>query len=125
MITKIISTEQDSFELTGIKSHITNISDLDKFNVITKSVVNCFEIPIENLQIKSRKRLIVLPRQIAQYFTKMFTKFSFAKIGKLIGNKNHATVLHSCRTINNLIKTDRKFAKQIEEIKQIINKNLI
>jgi len=50
------------------------------------------------------------------YFSKTLTKSSLASIGSQIGNKDHATVLHACKTVNNLIDTDRTFKSQIDEI---------
>jgi len=68
------------------------------------------------IKIKTRKREIVQARQIAMYFSKLLTGLSLAKIGKSIGNKDHATVLHACKTVNNLIDTDKKFKYDIDEI---------
>ena len=50
------------------------------------------------------------------YFSKKMTKASLATIGLHCGNKDHATVLHACRTVNNLIETDKQFRNYVEEI---------
>lgn len=120
---KIISTKQELFELTGVKS-LDLISDIDKIEIIRKTIANYFEIPVENLEIKSRKRKIVLPRQICHYFVKETTDLFLIKIGKMIGNKDHATVLYSIKTINNLIERNKEIAGQVNEIKFLINKQL-
>ena len=52
------------------------------------------------------------------YFSKNLTKSSLASIGAQIGGKDHATVLHACKTVNNLIETDKSFRMQIEEIEK-------
>jgi len=83
---------------------------------IQKVVCDHFSLPIDVLQAKTRKREIVQARQIAMYFSKTLTKASLASIGSQIGNKDHATVLHACKTVNNLIDTDRGFKTQIDEI---------
>ena len=65
----------------------------------------CKHFGLENAAIhtKSRKREVVQARQIAMYLAKKHTDFSTAKIGTLIGNKDHATVLHACKTTGILI----------------------
>jgi chromosomal replication initiator protein len=52
------------------------------------------------------------------FFSKNLTKASLASIGSHIGGKDHATVLHACKTVNNLIDTDKHFRNQITEIEK-------
>jgi chromosomal replication initiator protein len=52
------------------------------------------------------------------YFSKNLTKSSLALIGSQIGGKDHATVLHACKTVNNLLDTDKRFRLYIEEIEK-------
>ena len=85
---------------------------------IQKVVCNYFDVPIDSLQSKTRKREIVQARQVAMYFSKNLTKSSLATIGSQIGGKDHATVLHACKTVNNLAETDKQFKNQIEEIEK-------
>lgn len=85
---------------------------------IQKVVSEYFGLPYEILHAKSRKREIVQARQIAMYFSKRMTKSSLATIGSLIGGKDHATVLHACKTVNNLIDTDKRFKNQIQDIER-------
>ena len=85
---------------------------------IQKVVCNFFEIPSDSLQSKTRKREIVQARQVAMFFSKNLTKASLATIGAQIGGKDHATVLHACKTVNNLLETDKLFKGQIDEIEK-------
>ncbi len=85
---------------------------------IQKVVCNYFNIPLEHIQSKTRKREIVQARQVAMFFSKSLTKASLATIGSQIGGKDHATVLHACKTVNNLIETDKRFRIQIDEIEK-------
>ena len=85
---------------------------------IQKVVCTYFEIPTDSIQSKTRKREIVQARQVAMYFSKNLTKASLATIGAQIGGKDHATVLHACKTVNNLLETDKLFKGQIEEIEK-------
>ncbi len=50
------------------------------------------------------------------FFSKKLTKASLATIGHHCGNKDHATVLHACRTVNNLVETDKQFRNYVEEL---------
>lgn len=79
-------------------------------------VSDYFHLKEDSLLSNTRKREIVQARQVAMYFSKQLTKTSLKSIGAQIGNKDHATVLHACRTINNLMETDRRFKMQIEEL---------
>lgn len=83
---------------------------------IQKIVSDYFDMDIETLQSKTRKRHIVQARQIAMYFAKKMTKSSLASIGKQIGSRDHATVLHACKTVDNLQSTDKEFKKYVEDL---------
>ncbi len=85
---------------------------------IQKVVCNYYNIGLDMLQSKTRKREIVQARQVAMFFSKSLTKSSLATIGSQIGGKDHATVLHACKTVNNLIETDKRFRLQVDEIEK-------
>ncbi len=83
---------------------------------IQQIVCEYFGLAVDSLQSKTRKREIVQARQVAMYFSKSLTNSSLSTIGSKIGKKDHATVLHACKTVNNLIETDKDFKNQIKEI---------
>ncbi len=83
---------------------------------IQKTVSDYFQMDVETLQSKTRKRHIVQARQLAMYFSKKMTKASLASIGSQIGKRDHATVLHACKTVDNLASTDKQFNKYLEDI---------
>jgi chromosomal replication initiator protein len=85
---------------------------------IQKIVCDYFNISPDQLHSKTRKREIVQARQIAMFFSKSLTKSSLASIGSQIGGKDHATVLHACKTVNNLIDTDKRFKQTIKNIEK-------
>lgn len=85
---------------------------------IQKIVCDYFNMPVDSLQSRTRKREVVQARQIAMYLSKNFTKSSLASIGSQIGSKDHATVLHACKTVVNLLDTDRQFKTDLEEIER-------
>lgn len=85
---------------------------------IKQTVCDYFNINLEQLKAKTRKREIVQSRQIAMYFAKTYTKNSLASIGSQIGGKDHATVLHACKTVANLMETDKRFKHYITELEK-------
>lgn len=89
-----------------IDKFVKNTTREISIDYIQKVVCDYFDMPIELLKSKTRKREIVQARQLAMYFSKQLTKNSLASIGAQCGNKDHATVLHACRTVNNLSETD-------------------
>ena len=89
-------------------------------DIIKQTVCKYFDIPMEKLQSKSRKRETVQARQLAMYFSKLYTKSSLAAIGSKCGNKDHATVLHACKTIKNLVDTDKRFKKYVDDLDNMI-----
>lgn len=95
-----------------------------KVTVDTISEIVCkhFNIKTELLQTASRKREIVQARQVAMYLSKVHTEMSLAQIGSVIGKKNHATVLHACKTVKDQIEVDKSFRDSIEEIEKVLKK---
>ena len=84
--------------------------------------VVCREMNIdrERLDSSERTREVAIARQLAMYLAKQHTKMPLTAIGAAIGGRNHATVLHSCKTISNLMDTDKSFRQQVEAIEKIV-----
>ena len=89
---------------------------------IINSVCKHFGLETSAIYTKSRKREVVQARQIAMYLAKNNTELSAAKIGTLIGNKDHATVLHACKTIKELREVDKTFRAEVDEIQSALRK---
>ena len=85
-------------------------------NQIIDKVCDHYGMQTSLLFSKTRKREIVQARQLAMYLAKEHTDNSLSKIGKMIGNKDHATVLHACRTVKGQIEIDKNFRAEVEEI---------
>ncbi|MCB2207641.1 MAG: chromosomal replication initiator protein DnaA [Bacteroidetes bacterium] len=99
-----------------IDKFVKNSAREISIDYIQKVVCDYFSLPLEAINSKTRKREIVQARQLAMFFSKKHTKSSLATIGLHCGNKDHATVLHACRTVNNLVETDKRFRIYVEEI---------
>ncbi len=104
-----------------IDKFVKNTAREVSIDYIQKVVCDYFDLPIELLKSKTRKREVVQARQIAMYFAKKMTKSSLANIGMHCGGKDHATVLHACKTVNNLIDTDKRFRGYITDLEKKIS----
>lgn len=92
--------------------------------VTIESIIDvvCDYLSIDRNRFNSseRKREIAQARQIAMFLAKRHTKAPLTQIGSAIGGRNHATVLHSCKTVQNMLDTDKAFRAQVEEIEKIV-----
>jgi chromosomal replication initiator protein len=101
-----------------IDKFVKNTAREVSIDYIQKVVCDYFDLPIEMLKSKTRKREVVQARQISMYFSKKMTKSSLASIGAHCGGKDHATVLHACRTVTNLSETDKQFKVYLEDLEK-------
>ena len=104
LIEKIVQTPQTEITVSKISS----------------VVCDYFKISPEQMASKSRKREVAQARQIAMYLSRTLTNTSLSYIGSQIGGRDHATVLHSFNTVNDLLDTDRTFKKYISDLKRIL-----
>ena len=95
----------------GEKENDITISD------VVDTVCEYFNITRDMLMSSTRKRQIVQARQIAMFLAKDNTDFSTARIGKLIGDRDHATVLHAFKTVKEREEVDKNFHEELEEIR--------
>jgi chromosomal replication initiator protein len=101
-----------------VEKFVKNTKREVSIDYIQKVVSEYFQMDVATLQSKTRRRHIVQARQLAMYFAKKFTKASLASIGNQIGKRDHATVLHACKTVDNLSFTDKQFRKYVEDLSQ-------
>ena len=85
---------------------------------IQKLVCDYYHVSYDRLLTKTRKREVVLARQITMYFAKKFTKQSLKTIGDHFGGFDHTTVIHSCQTVENLMETDTEYKENLLELQQ-------
>lgn len=103
-----------------IDKFVRNTAHEVSVDYIQKVVCDFLQVPVNEMFSRSRKRDIVQARQIAMYFAKKHTEFSLAQIGAYCGDKDHATVLHAYRTVENLKATEKRFKEKLDEIDKII-----
>jgi hypothetical protein len=81
-----------------------------------------FEINVEDILSRSRKREYAAPRQLAAYFIKQHTELSLSTIGKCLGGLDHSSVISSIRVINGLNEVDKKTKDDVLAISDMIMK---
>jgi chromosomal replication initiator protein len=101
-----------------LKNFIKNSSKEISMEYIQKLVCEYFEVPIEMVKSKTRKREIVQARQISMYLAKLHTKTSLKSIGAFFGGRDHSTVIYACQTVDDLIDTDKKFKGYVADIQK-------
>ncbi|MDR0543029.1 MAG: chromosomal replication initiator protein DnaA [Dysgonamonadaceae bacterium] len=83
---------------------------------IQNVVSSYFKIDIDQIHSKSRKREIVQARQVTMFLSKKYTDHSYSHIGNMVGKRDHATVLHACKTIQDSLDIDKGFRLTMKDI---------
>jgi chromosomal replication initiator protein len=103
-----------------IKHFVFNISKEITLDYIQRIVADHFEVPEDMLKDKTRKREVVMARQISMYLAKSLTNQSLKVIGDYFGGRDHSTVIYSCRAVQDLLDTDEEFQEQLQDIEKKI-----
>jgi len=119
-----IYNKEVDLELTKctIKKFINFESKPITIDRIIKTVCNHLGMDPAVMTSKSRKRDAVMARQISMYLAKEYTDYSNAKIGTMIGNKDHATVIHAYKTVKDMQETDKDFYESLMEMQTELRK---
>jgi chromosomal replication initiator protein len=106
-------------------SHLVGSGEAKRVRIedIQRIVARHYNVSRQELVSNRRTRVIVKPRQIAMYLAKMLTPRSFPEIGRRFGGRDHTTVLHAVRKIEDLISGDTKLGHEVELLKRLINEN--
>ena len=83
---------------------------------ILDTVCNHFNVTATAVNSKSRKRDLVQARQVSMYLAQKYTKMPASRIGKLVGNRDHSTVIHSCSQVERRMKVDKAFVAELSSI---------
>lgn len=75
-----------------------------------------FNVTTDNINSRSRKRDYVVARQVSMYLAQKYTKMPASRIGKLVGGRDHSTVIHSCSQVEQRLKIDKAFSADITSI---------
>ncbi len=83
---------------------------------IVEKVCTHYNVTTAAVNSKSRKREYVVARQVTMYLAQKYTKMPASRIGKLVGNRDHSTVIHSCSKVEERLKIDHEFSDEIMSI---------
>lgn len=83
---------------------------------ILDRVCRHYEVTPDAVKGRSRKRELVIPRQLTMFLAKKYTNIPATRIGKLIGSRDHSTVIHSIEQIEQRLKTEKDFVAAVEKI---------
>jgi len=99
-----------------ISKFVDNISNEITVEFIQKIVAEHYDIPVEKLKEKTRKRFVVRARQLSMYLAKQLSNKSLKHIGNAFGGRDHSTVIHACRSIEDLLESDTRFKNEVSDI---------
>ena len=83
---------------------------------ILDTVCNHFSVTLSAVNSKSRKHDLVIARQVTMYLAQKYTKMPASRSGRLVGNRDHSTVIHSCAQVENRLKVDSSFKEEVNSI---------
>ena len=83
---------------------------------IVETVCHHYNVTVTAVNSKSRKRDYVVARQVTMYLAQKYTKMPASRIGKLVGNRDHSTVIHSCSKVEERLKIDAGFSDELVSI---------
>lgn len=100
----------------ALHSIVQNIDVEVNMDYIQKFVQNYFDISIELMKAKTRKREVVVARQVSMYLAKEYTNMSLKSIGAHFGGRDHSTVIHAITTVNDMMDTDQQFYNTMQDV---------
>jgi chromosomal replication initiator protein len=107
-----------------VRNFVTEINKEITVEFIQKLVAEYFKVGVETLQGKTRKRSIVIARQLSMYLAKNLTDRSLKAIGETFGGRDHSTVIYSCKTVQDLMETDVIFKETVADLEKKIRLSL-
>ncbi len=114
------SLSRTEIDLQMAKEVLKNIikpkEEFVSIDVIQKVVANHFNIKLSDFKVKRKNKGFVLPRQIAIYLSRKLTQLSLIEIGEKFGGKDHSTVLHSIKKVEEKMSEDPSFKEMVDQL---------
>ena len=101
-----------------LKNIVKEIDSEVGIDYIQKTVSDYFRVSQDDLKAKTRKKEIVIARQVAMYFSKDYTNHSLKSIGYYFGGRDHSTVIHALQSVSDMLDTDARFRYSVDELKK-------
>ena len=123
----VLSKRKPDIQLAGevVQNFTQHTSTEINIENIQQLVAEYFHLDVNTMLGKSRKRNIVIARQLGMYFAKQMTDLSLKDIGRHFGNREHTTVLHALKTVNDLAETDPAFATMLSGLQHKLENSLV
>lgn len=103
-----------------LRNFVTEINKEVTPDVIQRTVADYYNLDVENLASATRRRQVVLARQISMFLVKQYTEESLKSIGRMFGGRDHSTVLYSIKTVKDLMETNDEIRKSLGELERKI-----
>ena len=103
-----------------LRNFVTEINREVTPEVIQRTVAEYYNLDVDKLASATRRRHVVLARQISMFLVKQFTDQSLKAIGRLFGGRDHSTVLYSIKTVRDLIETNDEIKKDLADLERRI-----
>ena len=107
-------------DLEIAKEQLNLSEDMDEkvitIDIITKAVASYFKLTLGDIKGKSRKKEVALARHIAMFMSHKILKKTLEEIGEYFENRDHSTVIHGIKKVQNMSKDNAKLSQQIYEI---------
>ncbi len=123
------SVLQNPLDISHVEQLLQDILQEEALNQITiemiqKKVVEYYQLRLSDMVSKRRPNNIAFPRQIAMYISRLHTNHSLQDIGEAFGGRDHGTVIHACKTVENIMEQDESVARSVEYLtKQLTHQN--
>jgi chromosomal replication initiator protein len=127
-VNRLVAANQLTQELVSVPLAERTLADLVRsrearrvrIEDILRIVSRHYKVPRNELLSSRRSRDVVRPRQIAMYLAKSLTSRSLPEIGRRFGGRDHTTVLHSVRKVEQMMKDDADLTQEIELLKRML-----
>jgi len=97
-----------------LKDMISDEERVLSIPTIQKAVCEYYGLKIQDIKARKRTKEVAFPRQVAMYLSKLLTDLSLSDIGKSFGGRDHSTVIHACKLIEDRRKRDEEFSRIID-----------
>jgi chromosomal replication initiator protein len=107
-----------------IRNFVTTINKEITVEFIQQLVAEHFNVPVDRLHQETRKRNVVIARQLSMYLAKKLTNKSLKSIGEEFGGRDHSTVIYSCKAVQDMMDTDLIFKDTVSELEKKLKMSL-
>ena len=107
-----------ALDVSTVAEHFRSLVDATRLTVerIAERVGSCFQVAPRDLQSRRRSQSIVMPRQVGMYLARKLTGLSLDQIGAYFGGRDHSTVLHACRKVEQALTSNAVLSGAVRQL---------